>query len=194
LIPRGYRPLVRMTDHLVDAIVVNCDFVRRHLQQEERVPDARIQLCYNGIDLETFSPRAVPRPPQLGRDSFVIGVVCALRPEKSIATLLQAFARVRHLRSGMKLAIVGDGPMLESLRAESRALAIQDDCVFALSTNQVTDWLRAIDIFVLPSRSEALSNALMEAMAVRVPSSSIERGRQSGTGAERGNWALIRAR
>ena len=169
LIPRGYRPLVRMTDHLVDAIVVNCDFVRRHLQQEERVPDARIQLCYNGIDLETFSPRAVPRPPQLGRDSFVIGVVCALRPEKSIATLLQAFARVRHLRSGMKLAIVGDGPMLESLRAESRALAIQDDCVFALSTNQVTDWLRAIDIFVLPSRSEALSNALMEAMACACP-------------------------
>jgi glycosyltransferase involved in cell wall biosynthesis len=69
----------------------------------------------------------------------------------------------------MKLAIVGDGPMLESLQAESRALAIQADCVFALSTNQVTDWLRAIHIFVLPSRSEALSNALMEAMACGCP-------------------------
>jgi L-malate glycosyltransferase len=169
LIPRTYRPLVRMTDHLVDAIVVNCDFVRRHLEQEERVPDARIQLCYNGIDLEAFGPRDAPRPPQLAHDSFVIGVVCALRPEKGLSTLLQAFARVHHLRSGLKLAIVGDGPMLESLQAESRALAIHEDCVFALSTGQVTDWLCAIDIFVLPSRSEALSNALMEAMACGCP-------------------------
>lgn len=169
LIPRVYRPLVRITDHLVDAIVVNCDFVRKHLEQEERVPAARIQLCYNGVDLDAFGPRDAARPPQLLRDSFVIGVVCALRPEKSISTLLQAFARVRHLRSGMKLAIVGDGPMLESLQAESRALAIHEDCVFALSTVQVTDWLRAVDIFVLPSRSEALSNALMEAMACGCP-------------------------
>jgi glycosyltransferase involved in cell wall biosynthesis len=165
LIPRGYRRLVRMTDHLVDAIVVNCDFVRRHLEQEERVPANRIQLCYNGVDLDVFSPLDSPRPPDLPRDSFVIGVVCALRPEKGLPTLLQAFARVRHLRAGMKLAIVGDGPMLESLQAESQALGIREDCVFALNTGQVTDWLRAIDIFVLPSLSEALSNALMEAMA-----------------------------
>ena len=169
LIPRGYRRLVRMTDHMVDAIVVNCDFVRRHLEQQERVPPGRIQICYNGIDLEAFSPLDVPRPPDLPRDSFVIGVVCALRPEKGLPTLLHAFARVRHLRAGMKLAIVGDGPMLESLRSESAALGIREDCVYALSTEKVTDWLRAIDIFVLPSLSEALSNALMEAMACGCP-------------------------
>jgi glycosyltransferase involved in cell wall biosynthesis len=169
LVPRGYRSLVRMTDHMVEAIVINCEFVRRHLEQEQRVPRGRIQLCYNGIDLESFSPRDALRPPDLPRDSFVIGVVCALRPEKGLPTLLQAFARVRHLRSGMKLALVGDGPMLESLRSESRALGIGADCVFALSTDQVADWLRAIDIFVLPSLSEALSNALMEAMACGCP-------------------------
>jgi len=169
LIPRGYRLLVRMTDSLVDAIVVNCDFVRRHLEQEERVPANRIQLCYNGIDLDVFSPLDAPRPPDLPRGSFVIGVVCALRPEKGLPTLLQAFARVRHLCAGMKLAIVGDGPVLESLQAESQALGIREDCVFALNTGRVTDWLRAINIFVLPSLSEALSNALMEAMACGCP-------------------------
>ena len=169
LIPREYRRLVRMTDHLVDGIVVNCDFARRHLEQEERVPAARIQLCYNGIDLETFGAGETPRPPELTGDSFVIGVVCALRPEKGLSTLLQAFARVRHLRASMKLAIVGDGPILESLRAEARTLGIREDCIFALSTPQVTEWLRAVDIFVLPSLSEALSNALMEAMACGCP-------------------------
>jgi glycosyltransferase involved in cell wall biosynthesis len=169
LIPRGYGRLVRMTDHMVDAIVVNCDFVRRHLEQQERVPPGRIQICYNGVDLEAFSRIHVPRPPDLAHNSFVIGVVCALRPEKGLPTLLQAFARVRHLRAGMKLAIVGNGPMLESLRSESEALGIREDCVFALSTDQVTHWLRAMDIFVLPSVSEALSNALMEAMACGRP-------------------------
>src|SRR5580658_5466851 len=51
LIPPGYRRLIRMSDHMADAIVVNCDFVRRHLEQEERVPAGRIQVCYNGVDL-----------------------------------------------------------------------------------------------------------------------------------------------
>ena len=169
LIPRGYRRLIRMTDHMADAIVVNCDFVRRHLERDEHVPPRQIQLCYNGIDLETFRSLSTPRPAELPRESFVIGVVCALRPEKGLPTLLQAFARVRHLRAGMKLAIVGDGPMLPSLQSESESLGIRQDCVFALSTNQVADWLRAMDIFVLPSLSEALSNALMEAMACGCP-------------------------
>ena len=158
-----------MTDHLANAIVVNCDFVRRHLERDERVPPRQIQLCYNGIDLETFRPLDTPRPAELPADAFVIGVVCALRPEKGLPTLLQAFARIRHLRAGMKLAIVGDGPMLESLKSESETLGIRQDCVFALATNHVADWLRAIDIFVLPSLSEALSNALMEAMACGCP-------------------------
>ena len=160
LIPSGYRRLIRATDHLANAVVVNCDFVRRHLERDEGVPAGRIQLCYNGIDLDVFHSLGTPRA-----DSFTIGVVCVLRPEKGLPTLLDAFARVRHLRTGMKLAMVGDGPMLESLRAEASRLGIAEDCIFALSTAQVTEWLRRIDIFVLPSRSEALSNALMEAMA-----------------------------
>src|SRR5580693_8001682 len=159
LIPPGYRRLLRATDHLVNAIVVNCDFVRRHLESDERVPVRRVLLCPNGIDLEKFHPRRLPS------DSFTIGVVSLLRPEKGLPTLLRAFARIRHLRGGLKLAIVGDGSMRESLRAEARALGIAEDCVFALSAGDVAKWLRMIDIFVLPSLSEALSNALMEAMA-----------------------------
>ncbi|HLK19690.1 MAG TPA: glycosyltransferase [Bryobacteraceae bacterium] len=169
LIPPSYRKLVRLTDHMVNAIVVNCDFVRRHLERDEQVPPRQIQLCYNGIDLATFRPLDSPRPPELPPDAFVIGVVCALRPEKGLSTLLEAFARIRHLRPPMKLAIVGDGPVLEALKKDAETLGIQQDCVFALATNQVADWLRAFDIFVLPSLSEALSNALMEAMACGCP-------------------------
>ncbi len=164
LIPSGYRSLVRITDRLMDAVVVNCEYLKRHLEEDEHVPAGRIQLCYNGIDLETFHTIDVPRPPELPADSLVIGVICALRPEKGLSTLVKGFARVRQSRA-LKLAIVGSGPMLEPLQSEARALGIFEDCVFIPDTTEVTIWLRAIDIFVLPSLSEAFSNSLMEAMA-----------------------------
>jgi glycosyltransferase involved in cell wall biosynthesis len=165
LVPRNYRRLVEVTDHLADAIVVNCDFVRRHLEHDEHVPAARIRLCRNGIDLEEFRACTHSRPAALPPGALVIGTVCALRPEKDLPTLIEAFARMRSGYPGLKLAIVGSGPMLDSLHAHTGILGISDDCVFAPATAEVAPWLGAMDIFVLPSRSEALSNSLMEAMA-----------------------------
>jgi L-malate glycosyltransferase len=157
LIPDKYRRWVRMTDGMADAIVVNCEFVRQHLRKDEGVPERRIRLCYNGVDLDEFTPRESPR------DSLAIGVVCALRPEKDLGTLIDAFTRLK--RPGLRLLIVGSGSMLGELRSQAEARGLSADCTFVPSTGQVAEWLRAIDIFVLPSRSEAFSNALLEAMA-----------------------------
>jgi glycosyltransferase involved in cell wall biosynthesis len=164
LIPPGYLPLVRASDRLAHAIVVNCAYLERHLVEDERVPAERIEVCYNGIDLDRFRPSASTfRPPALAGASLVIGVVCGLRPEKGLPLLLDAFSRVRS--GSMKLAIVGSGSLLPELETRARELGIFNQCVFQPATSDVPDWLRAIDIFVLPSLSEALSNSLMEAMA-----------------------------
>lgn len=157
LIPRKYRRWIRFTDHLADAIVVNCEFVRRHLEVDEGVSSDRIRLCYNGVDLEEFRPGAMPH------GEITIGVVCALRPEKDLETLIDAFARLK--RPGVKLSIVGSGSMLEQLRSRAESRGLAPDCVFAPATANAAERLRSIDIFVLPSRSEALSNSLLEAMA-----------------------------
>ncbi len=167
---RGYRFMLRATDHLVDAVVVNCDAMRRHMIDDEGVRANRLRTCYNGLDTEYFRPLPKLHPPELAGASLVVGVVCALRPEKGLPTLLEAFAKVvsgpsSPVRSGLRLAVVGSGPMLETLRNLSTRLGIEDRCHFEPSTAEVAQWLRAIDIFVLPSLSEALSNALMEAMA-----------------------------
>lgn len=164
LIPPRYRRLVRLTDRLASAVVVNCEFVRRHLEQDEGVPASRIRLCQNGIDLEPFSPRDVPRPAELPADALVIGAVCALRPEKGLPDLLEAFSKIR-LSRALKLAIVGSGPLQQELGSLAQALGIVGNCVFVPAIEGVASWLRAIDLFVLPSRSEAFSNSLMEAMA-----------------------------
>jgi glycosyltransferase involved in cell wall biosynthesis len=86
-----------------------------------------------------------------------------LRPEKDLATLIEAFARIK--RSGLKLSIVGSGSMLGELRSQAEARGLAPDCIFAQATANAAECLREIDIFVLPSRSEALSNSLLEAMA-----------------------------
>ena len=156
LTPGMHRRLLRMTDRLVDGVVVNCEAIRQHLISDEAVPARRIHVCYNGIDTAVFSPGF--RTPG---DPVTIGVVCALRPEKGLPTLVQAFAEV----PGARLVVVGSGPMLGELQGLAMSLGVLDRCRFEPATNRVADWLRKIDIFVLPSLSEALSNSLMEAMA-----------------------------
>jgi len=165
LIPPPYHRIVRFTDRLASAIVVNCGSVRQHLERDERVPPARIRLCYNGIDLDEFCPAEAPRPAALPPDSIVIGAICALRPEKSLPDLLHAFAQIHRAHPATSLAIVGSGPEQNTLHSLARSIGILDRCVFEPATQQVPAWLRSIHIFVLPSRSEALSNSLMEAMA-----------------------------
>jgi glycosyltransferase involved in cell wall biosynthesis len=159
------RPLLRLTDRLSDAIVVNCQAIKRHLIEDLHVPEERIAVCYNGIDTSQFHPAHTERVPQLRESSLTIGIVCALRPEKGLFTLLDAFARIRNEQPGMKLALVGSGPLRAALEMRSAELGIREMCVFQEATQDVPNWLRSLDVFVLPSFSEALSNALMEAMA-----------------------------
>jgi glycosyltransferase involved in cell wall biosynthesis len=162
--PRTRRQ-IRWTDRMVDTVVVNCEAMRRHLIDDEHFPNERIELCYNGVDTGQFFPAPAPRPAPVANASFLIGSVCVLRPEKALDLLQEAFARIRHLKPGMKLLLVGSGPELPRLQLNCQRLGIQDDCVILPATSQVPQFLRALDIFVLCSRSEAFSNTLLEAMA-----------------------------
>lgn len=163
--PPGTQRALQLTDRLVDGIVVNSDFVRQELRTRYQVPPAKLDLCYNGIDRVIFPPGPRARPPELANASLVVGCVAALRPEKSIQTLIEAVARVQH--PGTHLVIVGSGPEEPRLRAvaEASGLLALGRCRFVPATSEVARWTRAMDIFVLPSRTEAFSNSLLEAMS-----------------------------
>lgn len=157
------RRLMRFTDPFVDAVVVNCEAMRRHMESEG-VSAKRIELCYNGLDTTRFFPVDEPKPAEVADVPIVIGAVCALRPEKGLTILQEAFA-LAHKPGGTKLLIVGSGDELPRLQEKARELRIMDASVFVPATPEVARWLRAIDIFALPSLSEAFSNSLLEAMA-----------------------------
>jgi glycosyltransferase involved in cell wall biosynthesis len=157
--------LLRLTDGLVDGIVVNSQAVERDLIERHGAPRSLIHLWRNAIDCSRFCSGPSARQPQLEGASLVIGTVCELRPEKGLDVLLDAFARIRHIRPGLKLAIIGNGPSASGLEAHGSRLGLADSCRFIPAVSDVPEWLRSIDVFVLPSRSESLSNSLMEAMA-----------------------------
>jgi glycosyltransferase involved in cell wall biosynthesis len=147
--------------------VVNCEAVGRHLREDYGLPAGKIHVCRNGLDTSVFQPQGSSdeKPAALRDAELVIGSVSVLRPIKSVCTLVSAFAKIKDLRPGLKLAIVGSGQMREEIGNQVRELGIADQCILHPSTPDVAPWLRAIDVFVLPSTSEALSNSLMEAMA-----------------------------
>ncbi len=156
---------LRWTDRMVDAVVVNCGAMRSHLVDDENVPCSRIELCYNGVDTRDFFPLQEPKPEPVSGVSLVIGTICVLRPEKALGVLQEAFARIRHLHPTMKLLIVGSGPELPRLQENSRRLGLEHSCIFLPATQQVAKFLRAMDVFVSCSSSEAFSNSILEAMA-----------------------------
>jgi glycosyltransferase involved in cell wall biosynthesis len=160
LTPGITRQLLRATDRLAHGIVVNSKAVARELVAEDGVSEKKIRLVYNGVDTARFRREGPRAELSLPANSVVIGVMCALRPEKGLRVLIEAFTKVRPAYPEAQLAIVGSGPMLGELQAAAGA-----GCHFYPAVQDVAPWLRAIDIFVLPSLSEALSNSLMEAMA-----------------------------
>jgi L-malate glycosyltransferase len=159
LTTQGLKRLLRITDRMVDAVVANCEYMRQYLVKEEGVAPGKVRLCYNGIDTEQYTRRIVDSP---FPGKIAIGTVCALRPEKGVDILIRAFAALNHPNAA--LIIVGGGPEEAKLRKLCAEVGVRD-CHFEPATQEVARWLSAIDVFVLPSRSEALSNALMEAMA-----------------------------
>jgi len=156
--PRLQRGL-RLIDRIVDAVMVNSNAVKEHLIQDENVPAERIHLCYNGVDTAVFHPQRAPH------SNLVIGSVCALRTEKRLDVLIEAFAKVRRSMPGLKLLIAGSGETLPQLKELAARSGLDGACVFEPAKSCVADWMRSIDIFVLPSETESFPNALLEAMA-----------------------------
>jgi L-malate glycosyltransferase len=167
LLPRTYRPLVRCSDWVADTLVVNSEFLRQEMIQEEGWRPERVRLVRNAIDTDAFQPPAGPRrrPEILAGAEMVVGCVAGLRREKDLGTLMHAVQRLVPRFPGLRLLLVGSGPADEELRQLCAQLRLEQHCHFVPQTADVLPWLHSIDIFVLPSTSEALSNSLMEAMS-----------------------------
>ena len=130
-----------------------------------RLDPARVRYLPNGIFLPRFAAGAVAHAPG---DGPVIGTVAALRPEKSLARLLRAFALVRRDRAA-RLVIVGDGPERPALEALANTLGVADSTRFAGHIAETAPAYRTFDVFALSSDTEQMPLSVLEAMAACLP-------------------------
>jgi len=151
----------------VDSIIGVSSQIEGKYKAEGQV--SRVTCIRNGIDLDGKSVQTDRwrTRKELGVDSetCLIGTVGRLTPVKGIPYLMEA-ARVL-LRQGakVKILVVGEGSIRQDLMAQTRSLGITDNVVFLGHREDTDVLLQALDIFILPSLSEGIPMALLEAMA-----------------------------
>lgn len=156
-----------------DKIIAVSQAVKDFNVHEIGIPADKIEVLHNCLDTDhshfTKSRDESRAEFGLAADEFVIGHVGTLRKEKAHDILLQAFARFRSQRKGAKLLLVGNGPLKSRIVQQVDSLGLNDAVIFAGSRSDVPDVLKAMDLFVFPSRNEALGIALLEAMYSGLP-------------------------
>lgn len=136
------------------------------------VKEEQVERIYNAIDLNKFSPR---EQKEVDKDNILIGCVARLDPKvKGQDTLLKGIAEAVKKYPNIKCILAGDPPPgqesnLGELKRLTKELGIEKNVEFLGRVLNIPEFLKSIDIFVLPSKSEGFGIALVEAMAVGVP-------------------------
>lgn len=129
-------------------------------------PDRKLLVLENGIDLSRYAFPTEKRP----AEALILTSVGRLISAKGQAFLLQAFARIQARIPHAELHLAGDGPDETVLKELAESLGIADRVRFLGHQQNVASLLASTDIFVFASESEGLSNSVLEAMAMGVPS------------------------
>lgn len=142
-------------------------------EQEHIAPGHTIEKIYSGIAVEDFA-KAEPDPAIRAAagwtaDDFLVGFFAKLWAGKGHADALQALARVRRDEPRLKLLIVGEGPLENSLRAQVAALELAGSVHFAGFRTDIPALTAACDICILPSYFEGMGRVVLEGMAAGKP-------------------------
>jgi glycosyltransferase involved in cell wall biosynthesis len=139
---------------------------RRRIQAAYRLPDARIGMIWNGVTPTSPMSDGHFRTKVGTGDRLLIGTVAKLIEQKGLDDLLSVARACSEGGQRMQFVIVGEGPLRPLLEQRRRELALEDTVVITgWIPNAAAQALPAFDVFFQPSRWEAMSIAILEAMA-----------------------------
>jgi len=164
-------PLQRRAQLMVfrwaDCVICNSQAAADNLLQRGFRPD-RLAVIGNGLPLSAFAEAlpVVPRRPGI----FRVGMIARMNTRsKNHRILLEATARLLNRIGNIEIVLVGDGPFRAELERQAKDLGINEVVQFLGNRRDVQAILASLDVTVLPSASESLSNAILESMAAGVP-------------------------
>ena len=155
--PFGNLQLKYLINHLDCLIAVNEEGIFEF--KAIGYPETKIQHIPNGVSLFLEGKT---------KANGTLNVISTVRldRQKGIDVLLRAWRKVVAQEKTLKLLILGQGPLELELKNLAKSLEIIDSVKFVGFVTNPEDYLRKSDIFVLPSRAEGMSNALLEAMCI----------------------------
>lgn len=148
-----------------DEILVPYHELKEYLQQQG--VKTEISTARLGVDIDLFDPSKEKRLSKnnvhLSPEKKVIGYVGRISKEKNIQLLVEAFQKLED-QENITLLLVGDGPA-----KQTKKLKEMKNCKVTGFVHNVQDYLKAMDIFVMPSLTETTSLATLEAMSTGLP-------------------------
>ena len=173
-LPLRQRLIRRAAYAAADAVFTVTSDLRDYHARQAGVRSSRITVIPNGVDSERFTPRQQATSASraalgLPKNSFLIGTVGRLVAIKDQALLIRAAQALADCGRNVSVALAGDGPERSNLAALAAQLSFSDHVHFLGASKNVPEFLNALDVFVLPSVSEGMSNTLLEAMSSGLP-------------------------
>jgi len=165
--------LYRLTDKFVNMVIANSELGRKFTIEKSHINENRIITIHNGIDISSFKLNCNNEKLQaelgIKQGDRIIGAVGRLHRIKGHVFFIRAAAMVAAKYNDVKFVIVGDGEMLAELKDEVQKLGISGRVIFTGERKDIGGLIPIFEIFVLPSLSEGISNAVIEAMACGKP-------------------------
>lgn len=158
---------------LSDFVICCSERLKKEIIEKERLPLKKVLGIENCLDMDYYrikTQRDEIRKRHNISDELVFITVANLKSGKGHDYLIDSFKEVRDAGYRFKCFFAGDGPLKEALRSKCNGLALSEEIIFLGAVGNITDYLNASDVFVLPSFSEGLSVSLMEAMLMGLTS------------------------
>ncbi len=165
---------MRLSYPFFSGFIANSQAVKDHFVQRDGIRPEKVEVIYNGIDLEEIQPKSdgelADKPP-------TVGIVANLnRTVKRVQDFIQAAALVHRERSDVRFVIVGDGQLRKELENLGTSLGLGKVLNFTGRLANPLDAIRSFQVGVITSETEGFCNAILEYMACGVPVVATDRG------------------
>jgi glycosyltransferase involved in cell wall biosynthesis len=159
-----HRRMGRLLNLFTTQSITNCEAARRALLAAEQPRQETVVVLENGVDLDRFRNLPVPAMRSTTVEKRV-GIVANLRPVKALDVFVRAAALVQSRHERAFFAVVGEGELRETLEEQAAAEGLAGRFSLSGSVADVPGFLADLDVAVLCSHAEGMSNALLEYMA-----------------------------